>query len=175
MKLWSKLYGSLPEAVQGGELSGMGASVKIEGIGFDTRTLKSGELFVAMEGEKEDGHQYIGRAVSQGASGIVCTKRGRSLIPSGVPFWIVDDSRSVLGWLAASYYDYPSRHLQLIGVTGTNGKTTVATFLCQLLNTLGESAGLLSTLEYYTGRQRIKGTSDDSGCGEHTALLGRDA
>ena len=135
----------------------MGDSVKIEGISFDTRTLKSGELFVAIEGEKEDGHQYISRAVSQGASGIVCTKRGRSLIPSGVPFWIVDDSRAVLGWLAASYYDYPSRHLQLIGVTGTNGKTTVATFLCQLLNTLGESAGLLSTLEYYTGRQRIQG------------------
>jgi UDP-N-acetylmuramoyl-L-alanyl-D-glutamate--2,6-diaminopimelate ligase len=114
-------------------------------ITLDSRKVKSGDVFVAIRGSLTDGHNYIPKALELGASCIVCEELPKDL-PQDVCFVKVENSSKALGLMASAYYDHPSKKLQLIGITGTNGKTTVATLLHKLYLALGHKAGLLSTV-----------------------------
>jgi len=120
---------------------------EIASLSFDSREIQQGSMYVALKGLSVDGHRFITSAVEAGAVCVVC-----EVLPenrSEDVCWIhVEDSRKAIAWLAASWYGHPSRELKLVGVTGTNGKTTIATLLYKVHNTgLGYKAGILSTIE----------------------------
>jgi len=120
--------------------------VVINSLILDSRKVLPGSLFVALRGTQTDGHQYISIAVNLGASAILCEELPEAIYPN-VTYIKVPDSAEAMGLMASAFYDYPSQKLTLIGVTGTNGKTSVATFLFQLFRALGYRCGLLSTVQ----------------------------
>ncbi|MCB0493544.1 MAG: UDP-N-acetylmuramoyl-L-alanyl-D-glutamate--2,6-diaminopimelate ligase [Cyclobacteriaceae bacterium] len=122
----------------------MGISLK--GIAFDSRKVKEGFLFVAVKGTQSDGHEFIKAAIQKGATAIVCEKLPETL-STNITYVTVKDSAKALGTIAANFYGNPSAKLKLVGVTGTNGKTTVVTLLYKLFTSMGYSTGLLSTVE----------------------------
>ncbi len=130
---------------------------KISSVCFDSRTVNKNSLFVATKGTQVDGHQYIKTAIEQGATAIVCEKLPKKL-EKKVSYLKVENSQFALGEIASLWYDEPSKKLKLIGVTGTNGKTTIATLLNQLFTNLGYFTGLISTIENKIGAQSIKAT-----------------
>ena len=113
MKLTDVLAGCGAEQISGGR-----SSVDVTGIAQDSRRVKSGDLFIALSGTKEDGAQYIGEAVSRGAVAVVSEKPVGS---SQVPFFKVSNARKALALIAANFYGRPAQQLTLLGVTGTNG------------------------------------------------------
>jgi UDP-N-acetylmuramoyl-L-alanyl-D-glutamate--2,6-diaminopimelate ligase len=117
----------------------------VQEIQFDSRKVKAGDLFIAVRGTQADGHQFIGTAVEKGASIIVCEELPGKL-QEGVTYVEVEDAGEALGILASNYFGNPSDEIILVGVTGTNGKTTIATLLYQLFTDLGYCCGLLSTI-----------------------------
>ncbi|PSR14650.1 MAG: UDP-N-acetylmuramoyl-L-alanyl-D-glutamate--2,6-diaminopimelate ligase [Bacteroidetes bacterium] len=119
---------------------------------FDSRRVGAGCLFVAVRGTQTDGHQYIDQALSSGAVGIVAERAPTEQEQASAGCWVQVPRTSVaLGQLAAAFFDHPSSQLKLVGVTGTNGKTTTATLLYQLFTGLGYQTGLLSTVENRIG------------------------
>ena len=120
---------------------------EVSSIEFDSRKVSSGALFVAQKGVAIDGHKFITSAIDAGAVAVVCEQLPE-LMPQNVTFIKVDDSLSALGLLASAFYGHPSRDLKLVGVTGTNGKTTIATLLFDMAVEMGWCAGLISTVEY---------------------------
>ena len=118
----------------------------ITGICFDSRKVSASSMFIATVGTVADGHQFISSAIEKGASVIVCEKLPKKL-DATVTYVVVDNSSRAMGLIAAAYYQHPSKKLKLVGVTGTNGKTTVATLLSNLFQELGYKVGLLSTVE----------------------------
>jgi len=122
-------------------------TVEVKGICFDSRKAKPGFLFVAVKGTQSDGHLYIEKAVDLGAIAVVAEKLPER-ISDNISYVTVNDSAQALGIIAANFYHHPSHRLKLVGVTGTNGKTTVATLLYQLFNSIGHRSGLLSTVVY---------------------------
>ena len=114
-------------------------------IALDSRDVIKNSMFVAIKGYERDGHDYIDKALALGASSIVCEQLPKELNQE-VVYVQVNDSRIALGYMAANFYETPSSHLKLIGVTGTNGKTTVATLLFNLFNNIKKKAGLISTV-----------------------------
>ncbi len=127
------------------ELQGA-ADVEITAVVFDSRKVVPGSLFVAVRGTQVDGHNYIEKAIQMGAAAIICEELpGHTAVE--VDFIMVADSAVALGIVSANFYDNPSKKLKLVGVTGTNGKTTIATLLYQLFRDLGYKCGLLSTVE----------------------------
>lgn len=131
---------------------------EISGIHSDSRQISKGMLFVAVSGTTVDGHDYIGKAIEKGAGAIVCEKIPEQLGTCDVPFVVVPDTAQALGMLLDTWYDHPSSKLTLIGVTGTNGKTTVATLLYHLFGRLGYKCGLISTVCNYIGQEAIPTT-----------------
>ncbi|GAB1445316.1 UDP-N-acetylmuramoyl-L-alanyl-D-glutamate--2,6-diaminopimelate ligase [Flammeovirgaceae bacterium] len=131
--------------------------ISINGIAFDSRKVKEGFLFVAVKGTLSDGHDFIKSAVQKGAKAIVSEKLPETLSPH-VTYVTVKDSAKALGTIAANFYDNPSSKLKLVGVTGTNGKTTVVTLLYKLFTSLGYSTGLLSTVENKVNNEVIQAT-----------------
>ena len=120
----------------------------ISGVVFDSRKVTDGSLFVAVRGTKVDGHEFIKAAKEAGASAVICEKLPEK--PGENICWIVtDDSASALGIAASNFYGNPSSSLKLIGVTGTNGKTTIATLLYKMFTSLGHKSGLFSTVCNY--------------------------
>lgn len=119
--------------------------MEVKDLQFDSRQVTEGTLFVAQQGTKVDGHDFIDKAVAAGAVAVVCqhVPQGAS---EGVVYVVVKDSSKALGEMAANYYGYPSRGLKLIGITGTNGKTTTVTLLHRLFRQMGHHAGLVSTI-----------------------------
>ncbi|HAP02064.1 MAG TPA: UDP-N-acetylmuramoyl-L-alanyl-D-glutamate--2,6-diaminopimelate ligase [Bacteroidetes bacterium] len=113
---------------------------------FDSRAVKEGTLFIAVKGTVSDGHKFIDQSIHQGAIAIVCEKFPRD-IKEGITYLKVPDSSVALGIIADNYYDQPSSKLKVVAVTGTNGKTTVATLLFRLFQSLGHPCGLISTVE----------------------------
>ncbi len=130
---------------------------EISSIQFDSRKVSKGDLFVAIKGVQTDGHQYVPKAIEQGAKIIVAEKTIPGL-PEEVMQIIVEDSHEALSRLAAAYYDFPSTKLKLTGVTGTNGKTTVATLSYRLFRELGFKSGLLSTVKVMVGEREYPAT-----------------
>jgi UDP-N-acetylmuramoyl-L-alanyl-D-glutamate--2,6-diaminopimelate ligase len=119
--------------------------VDVTSICFDSRKVKAGSLFVAIKGTQSDGHAFIDKAVGMGALAILCETLPDT-ISDRVTFITVKDSAKALGIIASNFYGNPSSKLKLVGVTGTNGKTTVATLLYKLFSTLGHRCGMLSTV-----------------------------
>lgn len=117
-------------------------------IQADSRKVGNGSLFVAVRGTTTDGHAYIEGAVAQGAVAVVC-EDAPTAFEGKTTFIVVKDSADILGKLMAAWYDYPSDKLILVGVTGTNGKTTIATLLYDMFRKMGHKAGLLSTVCNY--------------------------
>jgi len=145
----AKLINAIPvKRIDGNE------EIPISGIQSDSRMVEKDALFVAVRGTTVDGHDYIEGAVEKGASAIVC-----EIIPDtqhqDVTYIFVHDSAETLGILLDVWYDHPSSKLTLVGVTGTNGKTTVATLLYNLFRKLGHKAGLLSTVCNYINDEMI--------------------
>jgi UDP-N-acetylmuramoyl-L-alanyl-D-glutamate--2,6-diaminopimelate ligase len=127
------------------ELQGS-ADVEITSVAFDSRQVIPGSMFVAVKGTVVDGHDYIEQAIKKGAIAIICEDLPAHTAGE-VDFLMVADSGKALSLVAANFYDNPSAQLKLVGVTGTNGKTTIATLLYQLFRDLGYKCGLLSTVE----------------------------
>ena len=131
--------------------------IDITGVHCDSRNIKEGFLFVAIKGSQSDGHVFIGQAIEMGAKAIVCQVFPENM-PVGVTFIKVNDSAETLGRIASVFYGEPSKHLKLIGVTGTNGKTTIATLLYQTFKKLGYKTGLLSTICNYIHDMEVPAT-----------------
>lgn len=119
----------------------------VSGIFQDSRSVIPDGLFVAVRGSRTDGHRYIAQAIEKGATVVVCEEIPSGLNP-GITCLQVSNTSEALGILASEWYDHPSRKLRLVGVTGTNGKTTIATLLYRLFEQMGYKAGLVSTIQY---------------------------
>ena len=129
----------------------------ISGVEFDSRKVKNGSLFVAVKGYKSDGHDYIGSAIESGASAIICEKLPEN--PEKGVTWIkTNDSARALGQAASNFFGNPSSSLKLVGVTGTNGKTTIATLLYRMFLQLGYKCGLFSTVCNYINEKELEAT-----------------
>lgn len=121
--------------------------MKITGITADSRQVKPGYVFVAEPGVVVDGHNFIDKAVDNGAVAVICNHLPDWHVERDDVEWtVVDDSATTLGLLADAWYGHPSAKLTLVGVTGTNGKTTIATLLYDMARLGGEKAGLISTV-----------------------------
>lgn len=132
-------------------------NTSISHLAFDSRAVVPGSLFVAVRGTRVDGHDFIAAARERGAAAIVAETPAPEDL--GAEVWLqVPDSAEALGWLATAYYGYPSRDVHLVGITGTNGKTTVATLLFDLFTGLGYRCGLVSTVEMRVGEQLLPST-----------------
>ena len=144
--------------------------VDVADITFDSRKVSQGTLFFAVKGTQVDGHDYIDGAIEKGASVIVCEKMPRKKADK-VTYVKVDNSAYVLGVGASNFYGNPSEKLKLVGVTGTNGKTTIATLLYRLFTGAGYNCGLLSTIENIVNRDVVPSTHTTPDPIELNALL----
>jgi UDP-N-acetylmuramoyl-L-alanyl-D-glutamate--2,6-diaminopimelate ligase len=129
----------------------------IQNIQFDSRTVESGSVFVATRGVTSDGHEFIPMAIEKGATAIVCEKFPTQT-DSKITYIQVENSSDALGKMASAWYGFPSSKMILVGVTGTNGKTTIVTLLYQLFRQLGHKAGLLSTVCNYVNDLPVEAT-----------------
>ncbi|WP_108866426.1 UDP-N-acetylmuramoyl-L-alanyl-D-glutamate--2,6-diaminopimelate ligase [Aquimarina aquimarini] len=145
------LYKVAINAVVGNTIIGVN---KIE---FDSRRVEQDDVFVAIRGAVSDGHDFIEKAIDQGALAVVCEKKPNTIV-EGVTYVEVGDTQSALAMMASNYYGSPSGNLKLIGVTGTNGKTTIATLLYQLFKKAGFKVGLLSTVKILVDSQEYATT-----------------
>lgn len=144
--------------------------VEVSAIHFDSRLVGPGSLFVAVRGTQVDGHAFIDKALAQGATAVVCEALPETLT-AGVTFLEVADSQEALGIMASNFYDQPSKKLKLVGITGTNGKTTTATLLWDLFRKLGYRVGLLSTVVNRIDDQAIVSTHTTPDAVSLNALL----
>lgn len=132
-------------------------SVEVSQIVFDSRKVQKGDLFVAQKGVTVDGHLYIDKAIKLGATSIICEDLPESR-EEHVTYVQVEDSNTTLAIIASNYYENPSRKLKLVGVTGTNGKTTIASLLYELFRRAGYTTGLLSTVKIVVNKTTYKAT-----------------
>lgn len=130
---------------------------EVKRIVFDSREAKAGDLFAALKGAAHDGHKYIEQVCQNGVQSILCSQMPDELI-EGVNYIHVENTHNALAYIAANFYDNPSANFKLIGVTGTNGKTSIATLLHRLFMQLGYKSGLLSTVQNLIGERAVKST-----------------
>lgn len=145
------LYKVAIEAVKGS------TDIAINAIAFDSRKISLDDVFVAIRGVVSDGHDFIEKAVNQGAITVVCEEFPDKIV-NGVTYIQVKNTNEALAFLAHNYYDNPSSKIRLVGVTGTNGKTTVASLLYQLFKKAGYKVGLLSTVKILVDEYEYKAT-----------------
>ena len=143
--------------------------IEVSNIAFDSRLVKPGTLFVAQRGTAVDGHEYIGKAVEAGAVAIVMEEERWKR--DDVTCIVVENSSHALGLIASAWNGYPSRKLTLVGVTGTNGKTTIATLLYKMMRAMGHKAGLLSTVVNYVNDDPVEATHTTPDALELNGLL----
>ena len=129
----------------------------ITALEYDSRKVEAGNCFFAVVGTASDGHNYIDAAIERGAVAVVC-QRLPERCNDDVAYIVVEDSNAAMAMMAAAYYDHPSKELKLVGVTGTNGKTTTATLLYDMAMAMGYRAGLISTVVYRIGSETIPST-----------------
>ena len=147
-------------------------SKPVRDIQFDSRRVGEGSLFVAQVGTAADGHTYIEQCVAKGAVAVVL-EREEYIQDNGVCYILVKNSDEALGKMAHYWYGEPSKRLQLVGVTGTNGKTTTATLLYKLFKALGYKVGLLSTVVNYVNEEEVAATHTTPNALELNALLAK--
>lgn len=145
------LYKVSIEAIKGS------TDISINKIEFDSRKINENDCFVAIRGTISDGHNYIEKAITLGATAIVCDVLPENII-LGITYIQVIDTNLALAFMAANFYDNPSQKLKLVGITGTNGKTTIASLLYQLFKKAGYKVGLLSTVKIMVDEQEFKAT-----------------
>ncbi|MBE7172047.1 MAG: UDP-N-acetylmuramoyl-L-alanyl-D-glutamate--2,6-diaminopimelate ligase [Williamsia sp.] len=151
MNLQEILYKVSIRAVQGD------TGITIRDVQTNSAKLRAGAVFVAVKGTHTDGHQYISQAISKGAVAVVC--EDMPVEPAKNVVWVqVENTAAAAGYMAQNFWGQPSEKLKLIGVTGTNGKTTVATLLYKLFTALGYKCGLLSTVQNQVGEQVVEAT-----------------
>ena len=126
-------------------------------IEFDSRKIQENDVFVAIRGTVSNGHDFIEKAINLGATVIVCDTLPE-IIVTGITYIQVKDTNSALAFMASNYYDNPSSKIRLVGITGTNGKTTIASLLYQLFKKAGYKVGLLSTVKIMVDEQEFKAT-----------------
>jgi len=164
-QLLAALRGHVEILEQRGDASGL-----VHAITDDSRAVTRGSLFVAVKGERVDGHGFIDQAIKAGAVGVIA----QSSVPSGaLPFVQVADSRKALGLLGSRFHGNPSARLKMIGVTGTNGKTTT-TYLCKaLLEGVGQRVGLIGTVGYQIGQESLPASHTTPGALDLQELLSK--
>ena len=145
------IYKVAIEAVKGS------TDISVHKIDFDSRNIVANDVFVAIRGTISDGHEYIGKAISLGAVAIICETFPEVLL-NGITYIQVKDSNKALAYMAANYFGNPSQNLKLVGITGTNGKTTIASLLFQLFKKAGFKVGLLSTVKIMVDDVEYKAT-----------------
>lgn len=146
--------------------------VEIKGVDIDSRNVQGGHLFVAMKGTQADGHKFIPQATGQGAQAILCEDMP-SDVKDGVTYVQVDSTEDAVGKVATLFYGDPSSKLRLVGVTGTNGKTTIATLLYDMFRMMGHKCGLISTVCNYIDGEMIPADHTTPDPIELNELLGR--
>lgn len=151
MELKDILYKVNLNAVKGA------TGISVHNLHFDSRKVEKGDVFVAVRGQVSDGHDYINTAINNGALAIVCENLPKDL-ETGITYVEVEDSSKALAVMASNFYGNPSENLKLVGVTGTNGKTTVASLLYQLFKKAGFKVGLLSTVKVLIDNKELKAT-----------------
>ncbi|MDD4169885.1 MAG: UDP-N-acetylmuramoyl-L-alanyl-D-glutamate--2,6-diaminopimelate ligase [Desulfotomaculaceae bacterium] len=124
--------------------SGGNHDIRIQGIAYDSRQVRPGYLFVSIKGIKSDGHDYVQQALIRGAAAVLIQRE--VTLPPGTAWALVPDTRSALARLSARFFGYPSTHLKMIGVTGTNGKTTTTNLIAAVLKASGQKVGLTGTI-----------------------------
>lgn len=139
------------EAVKGS------TDVSVRNIDFDSRKIGEDDAFIAIRGAVSNGHDYIETAINQGATVIICDAFPE-IIVNGITYVQVKDTNRAMAFMAANYYENPSQHLKLVGITGTNGKTTIASLLFQLFKKAGFKSGLLSTVKIMVDEVEYKAT-----------------
>lgn len=145
----------LKELLEDVPVTSMTADPELEicDVRYDSRMVQTGDLFVAVEGFASDGHRFIGKAVSAGAAAVLCQHRPED---ESVPYILVPDSRLALALVSAAYFGHPARKLRMIGITGTNGKTTSTMLVKHILEeALGAKVGLLGTIANYIGEEEL--------------------
>ncbi|WP_177730021.1 UDP-N-acetylmuramoyl-L-alanyl-D-glutamate--2,6-diaminopimelate ligase [Flavobacterium inviolabile] len=145
------LYKVAIEAVKGT------TDIAVHKIEFDSRKIESGDVFVAIKGTLSDGHDYIEKALSLGAKAVIC-EHFPETAAEGITYVQVQDTSLALAFMSANFYGNPSENLKLVGVTGTNGKTTIASLLYQLFKKAGFKVGLLSTVKILVDTKEYKAT-----------------
>lgn len=165
-KLKDLLTGVVGEEIHGN------VEVLVNTVHFDSRKVGEGDVFVAQRGASVDGHDFIEKAVVAGVVAVVCEEWPAVLKPE-VCYVKVADSSEALGRIAGNFYDNPSRKMKLVGVTGTNGKTTTATLLYELVRLMGKKAGLLSTVCNYVDEEKCPSTHTTPDALELNAYLKR--
>ena len=133
------------------------ANPTIGSLAYDSRAVEPGSCFFAVRGTQSDGHNYIASAIERGAVAVVCESMPEERV-EGISYAVVEDSNIAMAAMAAAYYDHPSHQLKLVGVTGTNGKTTTATLLYDMFMAMGRKSGLISTVVYRIGEESIAST-----------------
>ena len=133
------------------------ADREVEALSFDSREVGEGYCFFAVRGTQVDGHNFIAKATDAGASVVVCEQLPEALNEQ-VSYVVVEDSTAAMADIAAAFYGNPSQQLTLVGVTGTNGKTTIATLLYDMFTAMGYRAGLISTVVYRIGAETLPST-----------------
>ena len=145
------LYKVAIEAVKGS------TEIAIEKMDFDSRKIVNNDIFIAIRGAVSDGHEFIEKAIKNGAIAIICDTFPDA-IEVGITYVQVKDTNKAMAFMAANYFDNPSKNLKLIGITGTNGKTTIASLLYQLFKKAGFKVGLLSTVKILVDDKEYKAT-----------------
>jgi len=144
--------------------------ITVSGIQIDSRKLEAGNVFIAIKGALSDGHLFIEKAIAAGATVIVCETMPQS-VQDGITYLEVADSQEAVAYMAHQFYDEPSAKVKLVGVTGTNGKTTIATVLFKLFSRLGYKCGLISTVQNQVGDEIIPSTHTTPDAVSLNALL----
>ena len=141
------------KAIQPVEVAG-DSNIEITGVNIDSRLVEAGQLFMAMRGTQADGHAYIPAAIAKGAIAILCEDMPEEPV-AGITYVRVKDSEDAVGKIATTFYGDPTSKLELVGVTGTNGKTTIATLLYEMFRKMGHKVGLLSTVCNYIDGEAV--------------------
>jgi len=131
--------------------------IPVAGLAYDSRQVEAGYLFAALPGTRSDGHRYLGQALERGATAVLIRPEGKALVPASgqATALVVGDARVALAQVSAAFYGYPSRSLRIIGVTGTNGKTTITYLVEAILRGADRRTGVIGTLAYRIGEQTI--------------------
>lgn len=147
------LLNELLKAIQPVQVTG-DSRIEITGVNIDSRLVEAGQLFMAMRGTQTDGHAYIPAAIQKGATAILCEDIPEEPV-AGITYIQVKDSEDAVGKIATTFYGNPTSQFELVGVTGTNGKTTIATLLYNTFRYFGYKVGLISTVCNYIDDQPI--------------------
>lgn len=166
------ILSELLQAIEPVEVIGR-TDIEIKGIHFDSRKIGEGDLFVAQVGTAVDGHTFIDGCVAKGAAAVVLSDRSYLPKEASITYILVENTDRALGLLAGKWFGEPSKALTLVGVTGTNGKTTIATLLYKLVRALGHKAGLLSTVVNYIEDEAVPATHTTPDAIELNGLLRR--